>query len=106
MKMTVSYVIDGDTFVGIDLFGIARRIRLRNINAPEIWQPGGAEAKNHLEWWLPPGREVDVEIYAQDIYDRTIATASVDGFAVSYCDMECECWIRLMEQWSAGNDAR
>ena len=71
----VRRVIDGDTIEVEDDSGIRTRIRLRNVNAPELGQPGGQEAKDALTAKLL-GQRVSLKVYARDKYGRTIAVIS------------------------------
>lgn len=69
---TVVRVIDGDSvLVDLDLgFYVRVRLscRLAGINALEIGQPGGAEAREHLSSMLPTGATVVVESVSVDKY--------------------------------------
>jgi endonuclease YncB( thermonuclease family) len=61
------YVIDGDTIVSD-----GARIRLAGIDAPEMSQPGGAEARSHLIR-LIAGGAVRIEPLSTDRYGRLVA---------------------------------
>lgn len=61
------YVIDGDTVAKDDL-----RIRLAGIDAPEMDQPGGQDAKTHLRRLTGRGR-VRVKPVETDRYGRLVA---------------------------------
>lgn len=66
-------VVDGDTLV------IAReRIRIQNLNAPELDQPGGQAAKARMEA-LTRGKTVHCDGKARDRYGRLVARCDVDG---------------------------
>jgi endonuclease YncB( thermonuclease family) len=67
------YVIDGDTLV-VD----RQRVRLQNVDAPELDQPGGREAREHLRQ-LVKGRAVACQGVARDRYKRLVATCTVGG---------------------------
>ena len=69
----VRRVIDGDTFEIEDPWGLRTRVRLRRLNAPELDQPGGPEAKIALEARLL-GRRIHLKVHARDRYGRVIAT--------------------------------
>lgn len=60
-------VIDGDT-----LFHDGKRIRILGIDAPELDQKGGADAKNHLIRLVGSGM-LQVEPQGTDKYGRIIA---------------------------------
>ena len=61
------YVIDGDTIVSDQV-----RIRLHGIDAPELSQAGGAEARTHLIR-LIAGGAVRIEPVGTDKFGRTVA---------------------------------
>lgn len=64
----VSRVIDGDTVVLVD----GQHVRLRGIDAPELSQPHGREAKRWLEL-LVAGRDVQLVEPRAAAYDRVEA---------------------------------
>lgn len=66
-------VIDGDTF----RYG-AKRIRLRDIDTPELNEPGGQAARLRLEELLHSG-PVRIVPRGRDVYDRLVADVFVDG---------------------------
>ena len=49
------------------------RLRLRGIDAPELCQQHGTQARNALRALAPTGQRVRVTIYARDRYGRAIA---------------------------------
>ncbi|MFZ2652498.1 MAG: thermonuclease family protein [Burkholderiaceae bacterium] len=80
---TVTLVTDGDTLwirpdAGHGNAGKPRAFRLRGIDAPEICQPWGAQAKAALEARVLH-RRVRLHSYATDDYRRSVATVEVDG---------------------------
>ena len=72
---TVTRVIDGDTFVLSD----GRHIRIRGIDAPEMKQAGGKEARNEL-WILLMDRDVQLVKPKASAYERTEAVVSWRGY--------------------------
>ncbi|MCI0723818.1 MAG: thermonuclease family protein [Acidobacteria bacterium] len=76
VRAQVREVIDGDTF------RTAKIIRLANVDAPELSQPGGQAAKKKLES-LIGGKEVVYDEKAHDNYGRIVAQVSVDGLDVN-----------------------
>lgn len=72
---TVTRVIDGDTFE-VKVNGQKRKIRLYGIDAPELRQPYGQEAKRYLTSFLL-NREVLIEDMGTDKYGRETAIASI-----------------------------
>lgn len=75
---TVASVVDGDTFDCTD----GTRVRLLQINTPELSECGGQWAKAALgNIFLTPGREVrlDYDAVTKDRYDRHLAAPIVIG---------------------------
>jgi endonuclease YncB( thermonuclease family) len=68
----VSWVSDGDTVWVAPLQGDARKVRLLGIDAPEICQPHGPQAKAALET-LVLGKVVTVQGRQVDDYGRLLA---------------------------------
>jgi micrococcal nuclease len=75
----VTHVTDGDSlWVRPAAGGPPRDIRLQGIDAPEICQEFGTQARDALTARVLH-RRVHVESRARDIYQRTLARVSVDG---------------------------
>lgn len=89
-EATVERVHDGDT---LTLRCPERRfkLRLQGIDAPELGQPYGREAREALGRRLA-GRSVAVESRAIDAYERVIGRARVDGASL-------ELWL-VAEGWA------
>ncbi|MBQ6656938.1 MAG: thermonuclease family protein [Ottowia sp.] len=69
----VQYVVDGDTLWVKRAEGGKRvKLRLRDIDAPEICQPDGAAARRALRQ-LVRGQRVQVRVVARDQYGRRVA---------------------------------
>lgn len=66
-------VVDGDTF----RYG-AERVRLRDIDTPELNEPGGQAARLRLEALLHSG-PVRIVPRGRDVYDRLVADVFVNG---------------------------
>ena len=85
-QATVQHVVDGDT-VYVLLDGQRTKVRLLNVDAPEIPHPGkpgecyGEEAAAYLAQKLPEGSEVELEFDVErfDGYDRTLAGVTYKG---------------------------
>ena len=83
--VVVNRVIDGDT-IDVDIDGENTRVRLLNIDTPEIGHNGepseclAEEAKQYLEGRLPKGTEVRLEYDSErtDKYGRTLAGVFID----------------------------
>ena len=79
-QVTVEHVVDGDT-IDVVSGGETTRVRLLNIDTPEIGRDGALdecyaqEAKAHLEELLPRGTTVTLEydVEEQDKYGRDLA---------------------------------
>lgn len=70
-------VIDGDT-VDVQLESGKIRVRLHAVDAPEEAQPHGKEATAALSKWVL-GKEVEIEPFEQDRYDRLVGIIYVDA---------------------------
>ena len=83
--VVVNRVTDGDT-IDVDIDGENTRVRLLNIDTPEIGHNGepseclAEEAKQYLEGRLPKGTEVRLEYDSErtDKYGRTLAGVFID----------------------------
>lgn len=65
-------VQDGDSFTVLDRFGKRERVRLSGIDAPELEQAGGPQAKAALESLLF-APELDIEPRKRDPFGRWVA---------------------------------
>lgn len=83
-------VIDGDTFdlrvihVGVNNqndYKDEERIRIANIDAPELRSPGGSRSRDLLVRRLN-GREVKCFVEARDTYGRLVADVTILGEAL------------------------
>lgn len=73
LRGTVDNVHDGDTIRLRTPIGFVR-VRLQNIDAPELKQAGGRESRDHLRQLAPLGRVVTVHTDGEDKYHRTLGT--------------------------------
>lgn len=73
--------IDGDTLVCQK-----RKVRLINIRAAELGQPGGGLAKRRLQALIRSG-EVTLKAYGHDRYGRVLAEAYVNGRRIEQADI-------------------
>ena len=71
MRRTVVKVIDGDTFVVNRKVDGTNRIRLANVDAPELNQYGGRHSANALRHVIA-GRQVTITPVGRS-YDRIVA---------------------------------
>ncbi len=71
-------VHDGDSITLLTLGKGQHKIRLDGIDAPELSQAQGGQAKATLSG-LVMGREVTVDDNGRDRYDRTLGVVMVDG---------------------------
>lgn len=81
LRGTVTRVIDGDTLT-IQLESGPIRVRLHAMDAPEMNQPGGPEAKQALTA-LVQGRTVELQPVEQDRYERLVAVVRVDALEIN-----------------------
>ena len=71
---TVSFVVDGDSlWLAPADGGAPLEVRLQDIDAPEICQPWGAEAREALQE-LVLGKTVRLQVSGRDVHGRTLAT--------------------------------
>jgi endonuclease YncB( thermonuclease family) len=92
----VSYVTDGDTlWVQPDAGGVARKLRMWGVDAPEICQSGGKAARDMLAQ-LALQRRVTVKVSYYDRYGRGLATVALDGQ-----DLGAQ-MVRAGQAWSYG----
>lgn len=82
-------VIDGDTVeiqakLGFDVFAKAH-IRLANYSAPELYEPGGEDAKNQLQKILDEANIEDITITTtgKKSFDRWVGQILIDGIDVT-----------------------
>jgi endonuclease YncB( thermonuclease family) len=67
-------VHDGDTFRAVaDVTNEEIKVRLACIDAPEIKQAGGIEARDYLRGMLPDDQEIILAIAEKDQYGRSVA---------------------------------
>ncbi|PIS09596.1 hypothetical protein COT75_00105 [Candidatus Beckwithbacteria bacterium CG10_big_fil_rev_8_21_14_0_10_34_10] len=74
----VTDVLDGDTFVTSD----GEKMRLLNVNAPELELCGGEEAKKRLEE-LIKNEKVSIERVSTDVYERSLVMLYTGGELVN-----------------------
>lgn len=79
-------VADGDT-ITILSGGVAHRVRLSGVDAPEKGQPFGEVARKSLAD-LVSGREVVVESHKADRFGRKVGVVAVDGQDVGLRQLE------------------
>ncbi|WP_066918291.1 thermonuclease family protein [Steroidobacter denitrificans] len=81
LRGTVMRVIDGDTLM-VRLESGPIRVRLHAMDAPEMNQPGGPEAKQALIA-LVQGRTVELQPVEQDRYERLIAVVHMEVLEIN-----------------------
>jgi len=91
---TVTRVHDGDTLSVLTTDGRKLTIRLSDIDAPELAQPFGPEARAQLARFVL-SKQVTLVVSGHDIYGRQIARITVDGIDVS------KSMVGLGYAWSA-----
>lgn len=75
MRRTVVKVIDGDTFIVNRKVDGTNRVRLANVDAPELHQYGGRQSANALKS-LIAGKQVTLTPVGRS-YDRIVADVRV-----------------------------
>lgn len=71
-------VHDGDTITILSAGNTQHKIRLGQIDAPELRQDFGQVSKDALAAWVF-GKTVDIEVETTDRYGRTVGRVRVDG---------------------------
>lgn len=77
----VTRVIDGDTLLLQPAGQPAIDVRLRDIDAPEICQPWGVEAKRALEEFTL-GKRAELRPSSKDNWGRTVGALTVEGVSI------------------------
>lgn len=78
----VAGVHDGDTLRCLDAQNVQHKIRLDGIDAPELGQPFGSKARQHLADFAMH-KDVALQIHGRDHYRRALATVHIDGVDVN-----------------------
>ena len=74
---TVIRIVDGDT-LRINIEGFEMPVRLWGIDAPEMTQSNGPEAKRNLEMLVPAGSRAAIHPVNRDRYGRIVAVVDND----------------------------
>ncbi len=75
----VKKVIDGDTFV---LKG-GEYVRIADLDAPELNEPGGQAAKKRVQKVLPRGQDVGLSLVVAKSYGRNVRRVTLKGKPVT-----------------------
>jgi endonuclease YncB( thermonuclease family) len=78
LRGVVSHVTDGDTLWVRPAGGAPVQVRLQGLDAPEICQSFGPQARDALAARVLH-RPVRVSVRTRDMYDRSVGTVSLDG---------------------------
>jgi micrococcal nuclease len=78
LQGVVSHVTDGDTIWVRPAVGAPVKVRLQGVDAPEICQPFGAQAREALSARVLL-RFVQVSTRARDVYQRSIGRVNLQG---------------------------
>jgi endonuclease YncB( thermonuclease family) len=71
----VKKVIDGDTIEIKD----GTRIRIANLNAPELQVPGGIAAKRKLQKILPRGTQIGISAEKAKSFGRSVREVTINS---------------------------
>ena len=74
----ITRIVDGDSLWLQPTEGAAIEVRLRDIDAPEICQDWGPEARQALEEYAL-GKPATLRVAARDSYGRSVGLVTVDG---------------------------
>jgi micrococcal nuclease len=75
--MRLLTIIDGDTYVATDVKGVRRRLRLKDIDAPELGQRTSQESKAFVQQ-LTADKWVKVSLRGRDRYNRHLCKVRVE----------------------------
>lgn len=106
------YVVDGDT---LDIGG--ERIRLQNIDAPEVGtyaacpseQRRGAAAARHARRLLANAADIRIDRHFSDVYGRTLARVRLDGRDMGLMmiqDGHARYWNGARRRWCTRQEMR
>lgn len=76
--MRLVTVIDGDTYMGVDMRGKRRKMRLRQVDCPELDQRNGQAAKRFVIE-LAGKQVVRVRLRGRDRHHRHLCDVRIDG---------------------------
>lgn len=76
--MRLITVIDGDTFMAVDMAGKRRKLRLLGVDCPELNQRNGPEARSFVQQ-AAAKEVVQVRLKGRDRYKRDLADVQVGG---------------------------
>ena len=79
-KATVIRIVDADTYQVLSNAQVFT-VRLANVDAPELKQHFGVEAKQYVTE-LIYGKQILLEVQGKDRYNRTIASITINGKAL------------------------
>ena len=81
-SMRLVTIIDGDTFLAVDMHGKQRKLRLLGIDCPELNQKNGPEAKAFVQ--NACGKSVvKIRLKGRDKYRRHLADVQVSGTSLA-----------------------
>jgi micrococcal nuclease len=81
--MLLVTVIDGDTYMAVDLRGKRRKLRLYGVDCPELSQQFGSDAKLRVQQ-LSTNRWGKVRLRGKDKYHRFLADVRIEGIDLGY----------------------
>jgi micrococcal nuclease len=97
----VSHVSDGDTLTLTPPNQAPLQVRLRDIDAPEICQPWGEEARRALSE-LALNKVATLQVSARDSYGRTVGTLLIDDLNVGRWLVENGHAWSIRTRWDQG----
>ena len=72
LKGNIIRVLDGDTVL------VAIKIRLSNVNAPELGTPVGEQEKKRFKRWAKGYDKIVIERNGEDVYSRMLGRIAED----------------------------
>ena len=103
MEGTVLRVVDGDT-IRVSVDGVEMPVRLWGIDAPEMRQARGADARRQLETMTPPDSRIRIHPLSMDQYGRVVGNVGEDSeWSVNFM-MVAHGWAYHYKEFSARNN--
>ena len=87
--MVVDRVLDGDTILGVDA---EQPVRLWGVDAPELDQPGGEQAAQHLRSLAPAGKVIRMLVVKEDLKELLLVILGDSGGQATNNRMVADGW--------------
>ena len=99
--MVVDRILDGDTVLGLES---EKNVRLWGIDAPELDQPGGEQAAQHLTSIAPPGKVMKMLVVREDSEGRQLVILGEKGAQAANNRMVADGWAFHLDSMDSQNN--